>query len=71
MDKLLAELPVSHRHSATAPASLRPALLCSMRGWIRIGSRLVNVVERWSLDFDDRPGSNEEAAELWMDSIGG
>ena len=71
MNRLLDELPVSRRQSATAPATLRPALLCSMRGWIRLGSRLVNVVERWSLDFDDRPASSEEAAELWMDSIGG
>lgn len=76
MNKLLDELPVSRRQSAFMPASLRLALLCSGRGWIRIGSQVVPVVETWGLGFDDRPDKSQPdyeqvVDELWMDSIGG
>ena len=69
-------LPVALHPSAHKPATLRPALLCSGRGWIRLGSQVVPVVETWGVGFDDRPdekqpGFEQVVDEFWIDSIGG
>lgn len=72
----LVMLPGVLHPSATAPATIRPALLCLGRGWIRIGSNVLPVVELWGTEFDDRPckgqrNCDELVDELWLDTIGG
>ncbi len=68
ISRLVDLVPPRDRHEK--PANPRSASLLS-RCWMRLGRQVFPFGEMWSTVLDERPRTEAEVDELWMDSIGG
>ena len=68
ISRLVDLVPPRDRHEK--PAKPRSASLLS-RCWMRLGGCVFPFAEMYSTVLDERPRTEEEIDELWIDSIGG